>query len=359
VCFIEVIVVQHSDARLLEFLEAVYAVERPDEEWLLGALGALSSVCGEDHKYLAFCYDASNAENLKVWSACRLADNPEPAMYWVWGKFLEIANETFVRATFRSLLFGCARQGAFEYVAPLLEVREQLGQGDFLYLNALDPSGKGCLLTVGFRQQEYVPDAKAGALFKRMASHLSAAYRIRRRLSSEGTATPSLDRCGGRAEAILDGSGRLLHAEGPARAQSSRDKIRNAALAIDSARSATNRSRGFSALDGWHPLMAARWTLVEQFESDGRRYIVACENQVEAPGFHTLTDRERQIVVHAAFGMTNKEIAYTLGVSHTTVRVLMARAARRLGVERREALLAHPSIRELRPEGEGAPISAG
>jgi DNA-binding CsgD family transcriptional regulator len=227
-------------------------------------------------------------------------------------------------------------------------MRERWGHGDFLYLNALDPSGKGCLLTVGFREREFAPDAKAAALFKRMASHLSAAYRCRRNLPSTNAGARTLDHYGARAEAILDDNGRFVHAEGPARAASAREKIRNAATAIESVRA--ERSRGWPAVEGWHPLTAARWTLVDNFEEGGRRYIVACENQIDAKGFGTLTHPERQIVDHAALGMTNKEIAYTLGVSHVTVRVLMARAAKRLGVNRRRDLLEHPSLQGLRPE---------
>lgn len=336
-----------SEARLVDFLEAIYALERNDEEWLTLTLGALSGVCGEEHKYLGFFYDASNVEGLRTWNQCRLEQDLTPDLFWTWGTFLDIASPAFVRSTLRSLLFGSARKSAFEYVQPLLDVRERCGHGDFLYLNALDPSGLGCVLTVGLREREYTLDAKAASLFKRMASHLGAAYRCRRKL---GPARPcGLDDYGSRAEAILDASGRFVHAEEPARAKSSREQIRNAVLAIESARSESERPRGRRALEGWHPLTAARWTLVDNFQECGRRYIVACENQVDARGFDSLTDRERQIVVHAALGLTNKEIAYTLGVSHVTVRVLIARAARRLGVYRREDLLAHPSLRGLRP----------
>jgi DNA-binding CsgD family transcriptional regulator len=69
-------------------------------------------------------------------------------------------------------------------------------------------------------------------------------------------------------------------------------------------------------------------------------------------GFGRLTDRERQVVVHAALGLTNKEIAYTLGISDATVRVLVTRAAARLGVRTRKQLLAHPAMRELQSPHE-------
>lgn len=343
------VVNSRRDARLIEFLEAVYALERDDQNWLISVLEALSRVCGGERKYLGFFYDASNVDDLKVWNQCRLEQDVPPDMLWAWGTFLNIANAPFVRATLRSLLVGSARKTAFDYLRPLLEVRERHGHGDFFYVNALDPSGLGCVLTVGFRQQEFTPDARTAALFKRMATHLSAAYRCRRKLALARAGSLTLDSFEGRAEAILDSNGRFVHAEGPAQTRSSREQIRSMALAIESARTEAGRRRGCLAVEGWHPVTAARWTLIDNFQDGGRRYIVAYENQVNLQGFDILTDRERQIVVHAALGYTNKEIAYALGVSHATVRVLMARAAKRLGVNRREDLLAHPSLRELRP----------
>ena len=53
----------------------------------------------------------------------------------------------------------------------------------------------------------------------------------------------------------------------------------------------------------------------------------------------TLTEREHQIVALAVLGQHNKLIAYNLGISHSTVRVLMARAARKLGARSRDELI--------------------
>jgi DNA-binding NarL/FixJ family response regulator len=52
-----------------------------------------------------------------------------------------------------------------------------------------------------------------------------------------------------------------------------------------------------------------------------------------------LTHRERQVVLHALRGGANKEIAYDLGLAHSTVRVFMARAALKLGAANRAELL--------------------
>ena len=99
-------------------------------------------------------------------------------------------------------------------------------------------------------------------------------------------------------------------------------------------------------------LNTARWTLVDSFEQGGARYIVARESRADARGLAGLSDRERQVVRHLLLGQSTKETAYALGISDVTVRVLTARAAEKLGVRSRAALLGHPDVRALRPESK-------
>jgi DNA-binding CsgD family transcriptional regulator len=89
-----------------------------------------------------------------------------------------------------------------------------------------------------------------------------------------------------------------------------------------------------------------RWRFVDSYERDGVRYVVVSEEPAQAPSLLALTRRERQIVAEAVAGSNNQQIAQRLGISHATVRVLMARAANRLGVRTRKALLAHPAVRD-------------
>jgi DNA-binding NarL/FixJ family response regulator len=48
-------------------------------------------------------------------------------------------------------------------------------------------------------------------------------------------------------------------------------------------------------------------------------------------GARPLSPREREIVTLVHAGKTRKEVAYDLGVSHSTVRVLYSRAMKKLG----------------------------
>jgi DNA-binding NarL/FixJ family response regulator len=81
------------------------------------------------------------------------------------------------------------------------------------------------------------------------------------------------------------------------------------------------------------------WTLVDCVESDGKRYVVARENAPKAKPIPELTERETQVVALANLGRHNKLIAYELGIADSTVRVLLSRAAAKLGVGPRAELL--------------------
>ena len=81
------------------------------------------------------------------------------------------------------------------------------------------------------------------------------------------------------------------------------------------------------------------WSLVDRFESDGRRYRIARPNDPAVEGPPQLTERER-LLGYAAMGHTNQHIAYALGLAPSTVSTHLRRAMRHLGVKRRADLAA-------------------
>ena len=67
-------------------------------------------------------------------------------------------------------------------------------------------------------------------------------------------------------------------------------------------------------------------------------------------GIGRLSARERQVAELVSLGRSDKVIAYELGMAHATVRVLVARAARKLGTRTRAGL-----VKALLTEREKAP----
>lgn len=71
------------------------------------------------------------------------------------------------------------------------------------------------------------------------------------------------------------------------------------------------------------------------------------KNEAQASGLEALTAREQQVVASAGLGKSSKEIAYELGISPNTARVLLSRACMRLSVGSTKELLALPGVKAL------------
>jgi hypothetical protein len=75
-----------DESELVGFLEAMYALELDDEAWLTQALHSMSRLCGPEHRYLGFFYDASNVADFKLWNVSR-AQGGAPELESSWGIF--------------------------------------------------------------------------------------------------------------------------------------------------------------------------------------------------------------------------------------------------------------------------------
>jgi DNA-binding CsgD family transcriptional regulator len=146
-------------------------------------------------------------------------------------------------------------------------------------------------------------------------------------------------------DALATPVGRALRAVVPAPGPSVRDAPKGASHSSEFARAhregAANDvprvDRRSSASEGW--------TVVDTYERDGKRYVIAQRSEVRLRAPRTLSKRERQALGIAVLGDTNKVIAYEMGISASTVGVLLYRAARKLGSRTRAELLAR--FREL------------
>ena len=186
---------------------------------------------------------------------------------------------------------------------------------------AFDPSGVGVVFSSGHRQS---PKLRAydKERFACIAAHICAGLRLRVAATVE--------------EAVFDPlADKIVHAEG--RALDAQAQLQEAARRVDRARlRATGEDE---ALQMWEGLVDGSWSLVESFESDGRRLIVAKRNSITTRDPRKLSHRQRQVAALAAMGRSDKLIAYSLGISVSAVRSHLARALRKLGIENRRNLL--------------------
>ncbi len=87
----------------------------------------------------------------------------------------------------------------------------------------------------------------------------------------------------------------------------------------------------------WRDVRAGVWSIVEERERDGRRFLVA--RRAPSRALDELTPREREIVGRVVSGRTNKEIAFDLRIAGSTVAGHLTSAMRKLAIPSRVALV--------------------
>ncbi len=208
-----------------------------------------------------------------------------------------------------------------------------LGIHDSFNIQGADTSGRALCIMCGRPGHASVPPALRN-VWQRVAVHLAAALRLRRALGDEAPSV-ALDS----AQAIFDASGKkLLHAS-PAAGERVLDNLRSAARTVEQARSPSLREDAPRALELWQGLFAGKWSLVDVFDSDGKRFFVAHANEPAVAEDRRLTRREQQAVMLAAAGHSDALAAYALGIASSTFRVHLRRAMRKLGVKSRVQLV--------------------
>jgi DNA-binding CsgD family transcriptional regulator len=192
-----------------------------------------------------------------------------------------------------------------------------------------DPSGIGCVFA--FPKHDIGPIRRATSLlWSRIAAHIGAAYRLR---SAHAPSTG--------VDAVLSPSGRVEHAETTTQGTNVRAALTEGAKRMGQARGALRRRNPSEAVETWRALVAGRWSLVDHFDHDGRRFLLARRNEpTPAATLTGLTNRQRDVLAHAAMGHSNKLIAYELGLTPSAVAMILARLARTLGVRTRVQLIA-------------------
>lgn len=216
--------------------------------------------------------------------------------------------------------------------------RVSLGaMSDALAVKAHCGSGRAILLWSGFTR---LTSATAGERrrWPAVISHLAAGLRMRS--LAKHVNLNALDQGKNPVEAIIDSNGKLLHVSDQIAGNDSRASLREAARVIERIRRGRDRDEPERTMPLWQGLVEGRWSLVDRFDSDGKRFIVAIRNDPEHTDPRGLSLRERQIAEYVGIGYGNKAIAYTLGISLSTVSNSIACVLFKLGLQRRVELAA-------------------
>ena len=333
---------------LVDIVEGLYRIDLSPDEWLAQTtlllrplldrhrLGILANFyeCADACSYTpgrAVLHDVPFAIARRYFA---YATEPHPAF---------IADSVLSRRCY----FCCRIPRGSDVQGLIAQVRDH-GAVDKLTLNTVEPDGSGCCF--GSFQGDTSPlSAGASVTLTRVAGHLAAAYRLRRRFERGGVSTAA-------ASAVMAPDGAVHHAIGDAAGRRERERLASAARTMDRARSRPRRNDSLKAIQEWKALVGKRWMLLDHVERDGRRFVLAIESKPGGDPVDLLSPREREVIRRLLRGQTDKMIAGELRLAPSTVRVLVTRAASKVRAGSRAELLER--VASLAPPREGRPTSA-
>lgn len=295
------------EQRAAHLIQTAYMVNKPEAEWLSGIADAARRFA-VDSPGVVVRYIEARAGLLMGMSA---ASSPFPSYVSALeemgkGALAEPARAATLLSRTRAFRSSelAAELGCTASFSRLFTRRtERFGEVDTLHLVGADDGGKALCLHIGISSGE-TRAIGTKRVWNQMAMHLAAAARLRR------------------AVAPL------------VRADAAHTPLRQAAEAAD--RDPTSRLKPAldSTLDPWRRLIDGHWSVMDAFDSGGRRIIMLCPNPPELVEDCRLTRRERQVIAEIGRGGRETKTAVTLGISISTVRTHLARALEKLRIAR-------------------------
>lgn len=323
--------------RAIDTVESAYRLEGTEAEWLDAVLAAsrpdLEAGCGVyaftgDESVPNFQASTAFAQrDLDAGFAARLAEVNRDA-------------PADVNELLRKRLVTC---GGLEQtlgpMSPILRsfraVMEPTGVKDGFSLFAKDAQGGNVTIAAPSRSVVSLAPRVRG-IWRRVGLHVASALRLRRKLAAQATVR----------DALLDPSGKVQDATTSlARDRSAQAVLVRAVAAMEKARSGAMRGSPDRALSLWRGLVAGEWSLVDHWESGGRRYLAAYRNRPDLRDPRALTPAECATLEYLVLGASNRDIAFALGLPAGTVSSSVTKIMKKLGVRRRVdlALIADPS----------------
>jgi len=309
----------------ISVVEAGYSLDGDEPAWLAGLLDCVAREHWRDRISAAFTFDLSETGvaigNVKVQGPPKIYDTVLATLMG--------ASSEGIQRTFRAgLIVGTISELVFRQVpgdaAMFRETNADVGP-DILGIVVHSGAGRGLVLNLVLDAPRDSTPAERRR-WTLCAAHIGAGMRLRALAPQLASldATP--------IEAVFDGGGKLYDAREGATTKTARERLRGAVRQIDKARSAAGRQDSDAALAAWEGLVSGRWSLVDRFDSDQRRFVVAVRNDPRFPDPRGLSLRERQVAEFAGLGRSAKEIAYLLGVSAASAENSLRRAQAKLGL---------------------------
>lgn len=318
----------------LSLIEEAYRLDTDDRQWLAALAERAAAVVPTSTGAMAYEFDASDPAagvNIPGYAPCSVPDSFVSSTLRLNRRTTTADAARFYR---RGIVCGTVSEilrrsgGSIRTNATYADSVASNGYADSFGLTASSPIKCGLVINAPL-EREMTLNPRARLAWRQAGVHLQAAYRLRASLRDSRRAP----------EAVVDAERGVLHCDGEAKQPSMRERLHRAARAVDAARVRQPSREAHEALRMWDGLVSGRWTLVESFESDGRRFFLAYPNDVEIGSPRALSGRERAVVGYVVQGDSNKWVAYQLGVSAATVARHLQAALRKLGLSHRHELI--------------------
>lgn len=325
-----------ASRNLVRLVEAAYQLDIDQQEWLDGLAGVLGTMGGAAYGLMVYEYDASKPEEGVHIPAYALHEIGEE---FAQGTLTHHAHSppddtrrvyhSGIRCGTTSELFAPAGilprdHESFSLVRGLYN-----GVEDAWGLSASNPDGRGVGIAAPLYEVTTMSDSMR-ELWGLVGVHLATAYRLRRG-GDDQTRSP---------DAVFEPNGRLVHANGIGFDSGLIERTSEAVRRRERARSSKVRRKPQAALQMWKGLVEGRWSLVEQIDGDGRRLVVAHENEPPTEGPSILTKPERQVAAYVAQGDSIDRIAYSLGFDRQRVVEVLEAVMEKLDAESRDDVTA-------------------
>lgn len=340
-----------ASATLIGLVEAVYDLELDDAAWIDRVLASAAPELDHGLGIGAATYTRSDDDAFVVHQKFSrggahdlIARIDRAAAEWPREVYAELMRPGLVTTLSAATADHPEVLGAY--------ARHVEGVRDVFGITAVDPDGLG-LLVIGLLPERLLLTTQQRELWSMVGAHLAAGHRLRRGLAKRESVT-ELPQA---AEAVIDPArSTVTHATGDAHESAASDVLRDAARHIDQARGRMRVESPEAALQMWKGLTEGRWSLVDWFDTDDRRFVLALPNEPRIVDPRGLSPRESLVATYAIHGDSVTMIGYRLGLSKPVISSALKKAMRKLGVRNRAELIQRfqplESARESAPPHE-------
>jgi len=326
----------YAHAAAISLVEAAYDVNCKRDEWFPGVVRAAGALLDEGFGVMgALGRQVAPGTLPEVTDVC----GPKELLAMQASILAEMPDEAIGEGTQTGVLVVSeANADRPDYLEILRRHLRTLGADDAVGVTGVDPHGLGVHLFAPIAARSPL-SAPERTHWRMLTAHLSAGQRLHQKLRATPDGSARGDDLPHGADAVIDpknfavqemASGELGDAvEGT---------LREAAIRVDKVRARRSQEES-NDLASWEALVRGRWSMLDWFDTDDRRYILAVPNAPEVVDPRGLTKRESQVAAYAAIGESHKLIAYRLGISRGRVTNHLSSVMKKLGITKQAQLV--------------------